>query len=205
MCERVAMSPAAYETRPPWWQRRGPSVLVFSVIVAVMAIASVALWSNVSSVLPDLGKDQQGDDPWEDPIGVEKVGQFLVARIPDCAAAPVVRIELWDEDSKPYWEVSGPATPMSSFAIGITPEGFTEETPYDQPPAGAVLRLLVVRKVKGVAGVRYQETDLRTGYVASGLPISRYEVEDFMTGSMCGEEPLADGEGSSTTTSAPGA
>ncbi len=185
-------------TRPvePWWQRRGPSFLVFCGIVLVMAIAAMVLWSNVADVLPDIGKDEQGEDPWDYPVGVERVNQFQVVHIPDCAAGPVVRIELWDEDSNPYWAVSGPATPMTSFVIGVQPEGFEEITPYKDPPAGAVLRLLVVRSVKGVAGVRFQTSDLRSGYVVSGLPLSRYLVEDFQTGAVCGKE---DEDATSTT------
>jgi len=183
--------------RLPWWHRRWPSALVFALILGVMAAASVALWTDVGDVLPDVGKDKQGDDPWNDPVGVEKVAGFQVVRIPDCAAAPVVRIGLWDEESKPYWEVSGPPTPMASFAIGATPEGWTENKAYTAPPANAVLRLVVFRKVKGVAGVRYQASDLRTGYVVSGLPISRYEVDDFQTGDVCGDG--GDGDGSTTT------
>ncbi|WP_421118824.1 hypothetical protein ACE2AJ_15850 [Aquihabitans daechungensis] len=175
-----------------------PSTLVFCVVLGVMAIAAAALWSDVGNVLPDVGKDKQGEDPWNDPVGIEKVAGFQVARIPDCAAAPVVRIGLWDEASQPYWEVSGPPTPMASFAIGATPEGFTENKAFTKPPAGAVLRLVVFRKVKGVAGVRYQESDLRTGYVASGQPISRYGVEDFQTGDVCGDD--GEGDGSTTTT-----
>jgi hypothetical protein len=186
--------------RPSWWHRRWPSALVFAAVIAVMAIGSVVLWSDLKGVLPDVGKDKQGEDPWNDPIGIEKVGLFQVAHIPDCAAAPVVRIALWDEQSKPYWEVSGPATPMESFAIGATPEGFTEDQAFEKPPSGAVLRLVVFRKVKGVAGVRFQETDLRTGYVASGTPINRYEVEKFQTGSVCGDED-EEGDGSTTSTS----
>ncbi len=195
------MSSTPRTTRPPWWQRRLPSTVVFIVVLGVMALAAVALWSDLGNVLPDVGKDKQGEDPWNDPVGVEKVAGFQVVRIPDCAAAPVVRIALWDEASKPYWEVAGPPTPMASFAIGATPEGFTENKAFTKPPADAVLRLVVFRKVKGVAGVRYRESDLRTGYVASGLPISRYGVEDFQTGDVCGD--AAAGDGSSTTTTAP--
>src|SRR3954471_1926729 len=121
----------------PWWQRRGPSLLVFCVVLLTMAGVSMLLWSNVTSVLPDVGKDKQGDDPWSDPVGVEKVGGFQVVHIPDCAAAPVVRIALWNEQSKPYWEVTGPATPMDSFAIGATPEGWSEVKAYRKPPAGS--------------------------------------------------------------------
>lgn len=185
-------------------------MLVFSAILLVMALASLTLWGDLSDVLPSVGKDKQGEDPWKDPIGVEKVGVFQVAHIPDCAAAPVVRIALWNEQSEPYWEVSGPATPMESFAIGATPEGFEEVHAYEKPPADAVLRLVVFRKVKGVAGVRFQNADLRTGYVASGTPISRYEVDKFQVGSVCGDDGEkseggedADGDPASTTTTVP--
>lgn len=169
---------------------------MFCVLLVAMAVASVALWSSVRDVLPAVGKDKQGEDPWTDQLGVEKVGPFQIAHIPDCAAAPVVRIVLWDEESKPYWEVSGPATPMDSFAVGVTPEGFKTETPYREPPAGAVQRLVVIRKVKGVAGVRYTTEDLRTGYVATGEPISRFLPDDFQTGRFCGGT-----EGDAATTS----
>ena len=196
------MSPSSSTPRPPWWHRRWPSALVFALVIGVMAVASVAIWSDVGNVLPDVGKDKQGVDPWNDPVGVEKVAGFQVVRIPDCAAAPVVRIGLWNEDSTPYWEVSGPPTPMASFAIGATPEGWVENQAFTAPPADAVLRLVVFRKVKGVAGVRYQASDLRTGYVVSGLPISRYGVEDFQTGDVCGDED-EDGEDGGTTTTAP--
>ncbi|MFN8018991.1 MAG: hypothetical protein U0P45_12835 [Acidimicrobiales bacterium] len=181
--------------RAPWWQRRTPSFLVFCVVILAMVLVSMLLWSQISGILPDVGKNEQGDDPWLDPIGVEKVGPFQVAHIPDCAAAPVVRIGLWDEKSNPYWEVSGPPTPMASFAVGALPEGFTEDTPYKKPPAGSTLRLVVVRKVKGVAGVRYKVADLRTGYVATGVPIKRYLLDDFQTGSVCGNNASTDGKG----------
>ncbi|WP_426571681.1 hypothetical protein [Aquihabitans sp. McL0605] len=180
-----------------WWQRSGPSILVFCVVLTVMALAAIVLWNSISDVVPVVGKDKQGEDPWQDPVGIEKVGGFQVVHIPDCAAAPVVRVALWDEKSKPYWEVSGPGIPMASFAIGATPQGFKVDTPYTAPPPGAVLRLAVVRSVKGVAGVRYTTSDLRTGYVAAGQPISRYLVEDFQTGNVCGDQIKA----TTTTTS----
>ena len=195
MCEPGPVSPVTTTPRAPWWQRRGPSFVVFCVLIVGMVLLSMILWRSISSVLPTVGKNRQGDDPWLDPIGVEKVGPFQVAHIPDCAAAPVVRIELWDEKSRPYWQVSGPPTPMASFAVGALPEGFTEDTPYRKPPAGSTMRLVVVRKVKGVAGVRYRNADLRTGYVATGVPIKRYPVDDFQTGSVCGNNANADGKG----------
>lgn len=206
MWDRGAVSSSVSSRRVPWWHRRGPSVAVFALVVGAMVIVSTVLWSNVAEVLPDVGKDRQGEDPWEDPIGMEKVGVFQLARIPDCAAAPVERIELWDEDSNPYWQVAGPPTPMATFAVGVTPEGFTEIEPYTEPPADAVLRLVVVRSVKGVAGVRYLAEDLQEGYAVVGIPRSRYLVEDFQTGDVCGgEEDGEEGDGSSTTLPADGA
>jgi hypothetical protein len=176
-------------------------VLVFALVLGAMAVASAALAASVADVLPGIGKDRQGEDPWEDPLGVEKVGVFQLGRIPDCAAAPVERIELWDEDSNPYWEVEGPPTPMASFAVGVTPEGFTELEPYREPPADAVLRLVVVRSVKGVAGVRYQVSDLREGFAVYGPPVGRLEVEDFQTGDLCGgeDEEVDEADGATPT------
>ena len=141
MWNRGRMPSTPSTPRPPWWHRRLPSTVVFLVVLGVMSLAAVALWADVGEVLPDVAKDNQGEDPWTDPVGVEKVAGFEVVRIPDCAAAPVVRIALWNEASEPYWEVSGPATPMDSVAIGATPEGFTEVKAFTKPPEGAVLRL----------------------------------------------------------------
>jgi hypothetical protein len=183
MSEPVPSAP-----RLRWWERRGPSLGVFVLLVAVMALASFALWRQVADVLPEVGQDRQGADPWVDPVGIEKIGDFRVARIPDCAAAPVVHIELWDEDSEPYWEVSGPAKPMGSFAIGVTPEGWETRTGYRDPPPDATLRLVVVRRGQGPAGVRYQESDLREGFVAAGNPILRWSLERFLAADVCGPD-----------------
>jgi len=180
----------------PWWQRKGPSGLVFVLVLVALVVATVSAVSGVADVLPEVGKDQQGEDPWVDRVGVEKVGIFQIAHIPDCAAAPVVRLELWDEESEPYWQVRGPTTAMSSFAVGATPEGWEVVTPYTEPPADAVLRLVVVRSVKGVAGTRYREADLRSGYVVTGVPPSRFQVADFQGGNFCDDGT----EGSSDTT-----
>lgn len=186
-------------SRPPWWQRKGPSGLVFALVLFALLAATAAALTDVAEVLPDVGKDQQGEDPWVDQLGVEKVGIFQIAHIPDCAAAPVVRIELWDEESRPYWQVKGPPTPMATFAVGATPEGWEVVEPYREPPAGAILRLVIVRSVKGVAGVRYLAEDLRTGLVVLGIPSSRFELDDFQTGEFCDDGTEAGDEGSTTT------
>jgi hypothetical protein len=217
MCERGAMSEATggateevrlenpKHKRLPWWQRKGPSGLVFVFVVVALLFATASAFSDVADVLPDVGKDQQGDDPWTDQLGVEKVGIFQIAHIPDCAAAPLKGIELWDEDSNAYWKVrapKGPGTPMATFAVGATPEGWEVVEPYEEPPADAILRLIVVRSVKGVAGVRYQKADLRSGYAVLGVPASRFEVADFASGEFCDD---GTGEDGSTTTTEPGA
>ena len=166
-------------------------MLVFVVIIAIVGGLTLRSAVQVSSALPDVGKDEQGDDPWTEPIGVEKVGDLVVAHIPDCAAGPVVRIALWDEASKPYWEVHGPPTPMATFVVGAAPKGFTVDTPLDAPKPGAVLRLVIIRKVKGAAGVRFQSTDLRSKRVASLLPIQRFTIDGFQTADVCGAKDKA--------------
>lgn len=174
--------------RLPWWERRGPSLWTFALVLVVMALASLALWRSVSDVLPGVGQDLEGEDPWVDQVGIEPLDDFRVVRIPECAADALVSIELWDADSEPYWEVRGPATPLSSFAIGFAPEGWETVTPYTEPPEDATLRLVVVRRDKGVAGIRYQESELREGFVAAGDPVLRWSLENFQTGDLCGED-----------------
>jgi hypothetical protein len=169
----------------PWWRRRAPSVGVFCVVVAIMGLTSVWLWNRTSDVLPEVGKDRQGADPWEDPIGIELLDDLQVARIPDCGVAPVVRIELWDEESEPDWSVSGPPTPMASFAIGFTPEGFTADIAYTAPAPDAVQRLVVVRSVKGVAGIRYRDENLKQNTLVAGEPLVRYNSEAWLTAPVC--------------------
>ncbi|MCB1031327.1 MAG: hypothetical protein KDA95_08300 [Acidimicrobiales bacterium] len=182
-----------------WWQRRGPSVAVIVVLLGAMTIGVFGFWSNISGVIPSVGKDLQGDDPWVDLLGVEKVGGFQIAHIPDCATAPIVRIELWNEDSEPYWAVTGPPTAMSSFVVGALPAGWTEVVKYNTPRSGAVLRLMVVRNVKGVAGVRYKAENLRTGYATTGVPPQRFELENFQTGRFCEGEVGTQPETTTTT------
>ena len=198
----VAVSPSSTSpapSTPHWWQRRGPSVLVLVVLLAGMGIFTLAAAARVADVLPDVPKDQLGDDTWDNPLGLEKAGAFELAHIPDCAAGAITRIVLWNADSEPYWEVTGPATPMTSFVVGVLPTGFTEVVPYRTPPAGTGLRLVVFPQVGGTAGIRYQAGQLRVGRVVSGTPLSRYTVSGFQTAEVCGQE--SGGKGSSTTTS----
>jgi hypothetical protein len=171
-----------------WWRRRGWSMLVLLLLLGGIVAVGARMALRVSDALPEVGKDARGDDPWNDPIGVERVGAFAVAHIPDCAAGPVVRIALWNEQSGSYWEVSGPPTPITSFVVGVTPEGFKEETPFHSPPRNAILRLVVFRSVKGPAGVRYEVSDLRKARVVSMLPLSRFTIEGFQTADVCGKK-----------------
>jgi hypothetical protein len=179
-----------------WWRRRSWSLLVLAVLLLGIGGLAFKAAFDVSEALPEVGRDARGEDPWTDPIGLEKAGAFAIAHLPDCAAGPIVRIALWDESSKPYWEVSGPPQPLTQFVVGVTPEGFTEEVKFRAPPRGAVLRLVVIRRVKGPAGVRYQESDLRSKRVVAMLPLTRFTVEGFQTADVCGQ----DEDGSVTTT-----
>ena len=59
-----------------------------------MAVASLVLWKDIGDVLPGVGKDKQGEDPWNDPVGVELVGGFQVVHIPDCAQSEQIAAEV---------------------------------------------------------------------------------------------------------------
>jgi hypothetical protein len=175
-------------------------VLVLALVLATMGLFTLAAADRVAEVLPEVPKDQLGDDTWKNPVGLEKSGAFQVAHIPDCAAGAVTRIVLWDADSEPFWEVTGPATPMTSFVVGVLPTGFTEVEPYRVPPPGTVLRLVVFPQMGGAAGIRYQANQLRVGRVVSGTPLSRYTVSGFQTAEVCGSG--SDADDSSTTSTA---
>lgn len=197
------------QTRPPtpdaaWWQRRSPSTLVFLGVFLVLAVATVVVARQVADVLPEVPKDQLGDDNWAEPLGVELNSGFQVGRLPDCAAGSVTRIALWDADSNPYWEVSGPATPMNAFYIGVLPGGFTEVEPYREPPPGELVRLVVFRKVGGAAGLRYRTSQLRTGFVMSGRPLTSYTVEGFQSEQLCGETQTDGDDPGAVSTTLPG-
>lgn len=180
-------------------------MLILAAILLVTAVVGGRLAYDVSDALPDVGRDAQGDDPWDDPIGIQKAGDFQLARVPDCASAPVVKISLWDEASRPYWQVSGPPLPMSTFVVGVTPAGFTEDVAYRKPKPGAVVRLVAIRRLMGAAGVRYRAADLRSTRVKAMLPLQRFTVEGFQTADVCGKVPGdASTDGSTTTTSTAG-
>ncbi|MCU1352917.1 MAG: hypothetical protein JWM05_2126 [Acidimicrobiales bacterium] len=171
-------------------------MLIFLAVIGLMGGTGAYLARDVGKALPDVGKDAQGDDPWTDPVGVELLSGFQVGHIPDCAAAPIVGIILMDPASRPYWQVTGPPSAMTTFVVGATPKGFKVVVPLKKPPRSAVLRLVVIRTVKGSAGVRYQTSDLRTKRVAAMLPISRFTIAGFQTADVCG---LKNGKAKGTT------
>lgn len=175
---------------PSWWQRRWVSLASLGAVIAVAAVAALIYGQQVTEVLGEVGKDHLGDDPWEDPLGVELNSGYEIGHIPDCAAAPVTRIVLWDSESNPYWEVAGPPTPLQSFFVGAAPGGFEEIVSYEEPPPGEVLRLVVFRRTGEVAGMRYQRADLRDERVMSGRPLRSFTREGFQTASVCGEAPV---------------
>jgi hypothetical protein len=147
--------------RVPWWQTRSGSIGALIVTLVLLALLALLLADRVGGALSEVGRDEDGTDPWTDPIGLEPVaGGLLVGRIPDCAAAPVTRITVWDQDSQPVWDVVGPPTALPSFIVGVTPPGFEERTRYDDPGDGTLVRLVVNRRLLGVAGVRYAADDL---------------------------------------------
>lgn len=170
----------------PWWQRRMPSIGMFVLVMFAITAATAVVATRVVEVLPEVGKDQLGSDSWVDPLGIHLAGGFHVARVPDCAAGAFTRIALWDPNSKPYWEVAGPATPLTSFVVGVTPKGFTLVQRYRDPPKGAVLRLVAFRKDGGPVGIRYLATDLRPNRVVSGNPLQRFTIAGFQSAKVCG-------------------
>lgn len=187
-----------------WWHRRRPSVLVFSVVLAVVAVVTVVMVNRVSGVLPEVARDQLGEDRWNEPLGVGLAGDFQLAYIPACAADPITRIVLWNADSEPYWEVAGQAKPLEVFAVGAAPEGFLEVVPFEEPPPGEVLRLIAFRSVGGSAGIRYRSEDLKEDRVVSGTPLTTYTVDGFKDALVCSDSAtdrlLSDG----IDTTAPG-
>ena len=171
--------------REHWWLRRGPSLLVFAVVLLVLVVSVVVVSRQLVDVIGEVPKDELGEDAWTDQLGIELFGGLQVAQVPQCAADPITRIALWDADSNPYWEVAGPPTPFTSFVIGAAPAGFSEVEPYRAPPEGELVRLVVFRRVGGVAGMRFREIDLVDGKVISGSPVRTYTREGFRKEKVC--------------------
>ena len=172
-------------------------------VLISMTVATVMVATRVARVLPDVGKDQLGADAWVDPLGVHLAGGFHVARVPDCAAGAFTRIVLWDPYSQPYWEVTGPPTPLTSFVVGVAPEGFTEVKGYRDPPKGAILRLVAFRKDGGPVGIRYLATDLRPKRIVSMQPLQRFTIEGFQSAQVCGKSARPDKDAGASSTTEP--
>jgi hypothetical protein len=156
-------------------------------MLAVLLLGVVVVGSMVADALPRVPKDKAGEDNWEDPLAIDanKNGLMRVL-IPDCAASPITRIVLWDENSKPYWEVSGRPTPMAQFVLGFTPEGFSVDVPWTKPANSATLRLVAFRRVGGPIGLRFSFDDLTEGRVMGGMPLASYSVDGWKKASVCG-------------------
>ena len=169
-----------------WWQRRLPSIGVFVGVLVVMALATAIMAFKVVHVMPEVGKDQTGLDEWSAPLGMHLGGGFAVARVPDCAAGAFDRLVLWDPNSRAYWEVTGPPTPLTSFLVGVAPKGFKTVTPYRDPRKGATLRLVAFRKHDKPVGIRYKATDLVATRVVSGNPLTRFTISGFQSADVCG-------------------
>lgn len=181
-----------------WWRRGWVSGLTLTVVLAGMVTMVVVLAGRALSVLPEVSRDQLGEDNWEAPLGLHLAAGFQVARVPDCAAGAFTRMVLWSPDSEPYWEIEGPPTPLNSFVVGAAPEGFTTVTPFRDPPRGELLRLVAFRRDGGPVGIRYRSTDLRDNRVVSLNPLSRFTIEGFQTAEVC--ETGAQGEVTTSTT-----
>lgn len=181
-------------TSTAWWRRRSPSTLVLLGVVAVMALAAMLVGRSLADVLDDVPKDRLGTDPWEATLGVEGQFPFQVAYIPECAAGSVTRLVLWDADSNPIWEVSGPPTPLTSFTVGGTPDGFEVTKSYEQPEGNEVLRLVAFRRVGEPIGLRYRTVDVVNGRVIAMAPLRRFSVEGFQGAEVCGSAASGDPE-----------
>ncbi|MCU1353860.1 MAG: hypothetical protein JWM05_3069 [Acidimicrobiales bacterium] len=194
----------------PWWERRAPSSLVFVVVLAIAGLLTLALGVRLRGALPDVGRDRAGIDPWTDPVGIEQTkAGFLIAHLPGCAQAPVVRIILWDDNSQPLWEVAGPQLPLESFVLGALPKGFHTVHPLRAPGRDQMVRIVVIRRLMGVAGGRYKQSALRSGKVVT-LDATKqhvYTVDGFKGLDLCpapGEKPADAGVVGTTTPSGTG-
>lgn len=185
MWDRGGMSQSTAHRTERWWLRRGPSLLVFAAVLLVVTAAALVVSRQLFDVIGEVPKNELGEDNWTDQMGIELFGGLQVAQVPECAADPITRIALWDVDSNPYWEVAGPPTPFTSFVIGAAPAGFTEVEPYRAPADDELVRLVVFRRIGGVAGMRYRSIDLVDGKVMSGNPLRTYTRDGFRQEKVC--------------------
>ena len=100
-----------------------------------MIVVTVMLTRQAVDVLPEVGRDQLGEDNWADPLGVHLAGPLQVARVPDCAAGAFTRLVLWDPMSDPYWEVEGPPTLRGRGSAGRihNPDPLPRSSPRGAP------------------------------------------------------------------------
>jgi len=182
------MSRAGEPDSEHWWTRRGPSVGVLTLVLFLIAGVAVVLGMQVAAMLPQVGKDKAGEDPWAVPVGIESIRGFEVVHVPDCAVGAITRISLWDAHSKPFWSVTGPASPLKTFSVGATPPRFTVVTPFHAPPKGTTLWLVVIRRGRSAAGIRYKASDLVENRVVSGKPLRRYTDSGYQTADVCGTD-----------------
>lgn len=174
------------EPDPRWWRRPGPSISVLLAVVVLALLGILVVGSRVGDTLPEVGLDDAGEDRWKDPLAVQELAEDLyLAVIPECAAGPITRIALWDVNSEPYWEVSGPPRPLTEFLVGFPVEGFETEVEYEAPPDDALVRLVVFRRVGAPVGLRYRPSDLANGKLMSGVPLRSYTKDGWLAAGVC--------------------
>lgn len=171
---------------PRWWRRPGPSLLVLLGVVVVVAAAVVSIGGRVADTLPEVGRDDTGSDTWRAPLAVQELNEEVVLGVvPDCAAGPITRIVLWDPESEPYWEVSGPARPVQDFFVGFPIEGFSTDVEFRRPPDDELVRLIVFRRVGSPAGVRFRYSDIANGRLMGGSPLRSYTRDGWLSEAEC--------------------
>jgi len=193
----------ASQTEPRWWRRPWPSFGVLAGLLVAVLVVIALLGSMVGDSLPDVGRDDAGHDSWQDPLAVQEAQEgLLVAVLPECAAGPITRIVLWDADSKPYWEISGPPRPLGEFVVGLPIEGFETVVPYSTPPRDATVRLVVFRRLGKPVGLRYRYDEVDTGKLMGGDPLRTYSKDGWLRAGVCESGSSSTGDDAATTTTA---
>lgn len=174
------------DSDPRWWRRPGPSLGVLSAILVILTVAVLNVGARVGDTLPEVGRDDTGTDAWKAPLAVQELQESLVAAVvPDCAAGPITRIVLWDPESEPYWEISGPARPLREFLIGFPVEGFTTDVEFTAPPDDEYVRLVAFRRVGSPIGLRFRYADIRSGRLMGGSPLRSYTKDGWLAEAEC--------------------